>query len=124
MKNFLYGVSDAPQTIYKIENTELTEFPLSVIKIIGLRLPVCGGFYFRSLPYSINKAGIKMFNKKGWPVIMYIHPWEIDVEKPSIPMALKWKIIHEYNIDKMEDKVKQLIKDFSFTTVSSVLYGS
>lgn len=122
-KNFLYGMPDAPSTPYKIDKTDMLEFPLSVLKIANLRLPVCGGFYLRTLPYPVTKFGINRFNNKGRPAIIYMHPWEVDPGKPSIPMSLKWKLIHEFNIAAMENKFRRLLKDFSFTTISEVLFG-
>ena len=122
-KNFLYGMPDAPSAPYKIDKTNMLEFPLSVLKIANFRLPVCGGFYFRSLPYSVTKYGINHFNNKGRPAIIYMHPWEIDTGKPRIPMSLKWKLVHEFNISGMEAKFRRLVKDFSFTTISEVLFG-
>ena len=124
VKNFLYGIPDAPHTIYAIGTNGLVEFPLSVVKVAGFKLPICGGFYLRSLPYIVTKYGIKHFNQKGYPVVIYMHPWEIDIEKPKVSMRLKWKIIHEYNIGKMQKKFESLIKDFSFTTISEVLNGA
>ena len=122
-KNFLYGMPDAPSTPYKIEKTGMLEFPLSVLKIANFRLPVCGGFYLRSMPYVITRCGIKHFNNKGQPAVIYMHPWEIDTGKPRIPMSLKWKLVHEFNISAMENKFRRLLKDFSFTTISEVLFG-
>lgn len=122
-KNFLYGIPDAPQRIYKLGKTDIVEFPLSVLNVMGFKLPICGGFYLRSLPYFVTRYGIQLFNKKGWPVIIYIHPWELDVEKPKLPMGLKWRIIHEYNLNTMEKKFTRLVQDFNFTTVEEVLFG-
>jgi len=123
MKNFLYGIPDADGNIYKISGTNMTEFPLSVLKISGFRFPVCGGFYLRSLPYWISACGIRSFNRKGHPAVVYMHPWELDRAKPKIPMGLKWKFIHEYNIATMENKLKLLVKDFYFTSIEEVLFG-
>lgn len=125
VKNFLYGIPEAPQTIYRAGTAgKIIEFPLSVVKIKKLRLPVCGGFYLRCLPYALCSWGIKHFNKEGWPAVVYLHPWEMDIEKPRLQMGLKWRIIHECNINKMQEKFERLIKDFSFTTISGVLNGS
>lgn len=124
INNFLYGIPDAPRTIYKIKNTNIVEFPLSVVKVMGVNFPVCGGFYLRTMPYLLTKWGILHYNRKAWPAMIYIHPWELDVGKPRIPMTLKWKIIYEYNIDKMKRKFEQLLKDFTFTTISEVLFCS
>lgn len=122
-KNFLYGIPDADDKIHKIVNTNIVEFPLSVLKINGFKFPVCGGFYLRSLPYLISTCGLRYFNRGGHPAVVYMHPWELDARKPKIPMGLKWKIIHEYNISGMEDKFKRLIRDFCFTSIEEVLFG-
>lgn len=124
-KNFLYGIPDAPRSIYKIGGSGLIEFPLSVIKKCNLTIPVCGGFYMRMLPYAFIRRGILSFNRSTGPAVVYLHPWELDVEKPRIkvPMSLKWKIIYEGNIKTMQKKIEQLMQDFHFTTISEVLYG-
>jgi len=123
VKNFLYGIPGADDKIHKIVNTNMTEFPLSVLKINGFKFPVCGGFYLRSLPYLISACGIRSFNRGGHPAVIYMHPWELDTQKPKIPMGLKWKIVHEYNIAGMENKFKRLIRDFCFTSIEEVLFG-
>jgi polysaccharide deacetylase family protein (PEP-CTERM system associated) len=124
-KNFLYGIPDAPQTIYKAGEDGLIEFPLSVIKRSGITVPVCGGFYMRMLPYALIKWGISSFNRTRGPAVIYLHPWELDLEKPkiNIPMPLKWKIIYGCNIKTMKKKIEQLMREFRFTTISEVLYG-
>jgi len=124
-KNFLYGISDAPQTIYKVADGSLIEFPLSVIKKCRITIPICGGFYLRMLPYLLIKWGISSFNDSLGPTVVYLHPWELDVEKPkiNIPMSFKWKIIYECNIKTMKKKIERLLDDFQFTTISKVLFG-
>lgn len=123
VKNFLYGIPDAPHTVYRPVQGGLIEFPLSVIRRLGMNIPVCGGFYMRAMPYNFIKYGISSFNRAGGPAVIYLHPWELDEEKPKIPLPLKWKIIHEYNIAAMKKKFQRLLDDFQFTTISEVLFG-
>jgi len=123
VKNFLYGIPDAPRKIYKIEGNGLIEFPLSVVGSSGMVMPVCGGFYMRAMPYNMIKWGLSYFNKKHGPAIVYLHPWELDIDKPKIKMKLKWKIIHEYNIGSMGNKLERLVKDFQFTSIKEVLFN-
>lgn len=123
-KNFLYGIPDAPQAIYRIKENGLIEFPLSVVKVLGANLPISGGFYLRTLPYSLMKLGLLSYNHKGYPAIIYIHPWELDVDKPKIPIRLprKWRFIYEHNTgNKFKNKFELLMKDFKFTSISEVL---
>lgn len=123
IKNFLYGIPDAPHTMYKTGRGGLIEFPLTVIKRSGVTIPVCGGFYMRAMPYGLLKWGLASFNRSKGPGIIYLHPWELDCNKPKLPMALKWKIIHEYNINTMKRKLERLLEDFRFTTVGEVIRG-
>lgn len=122
-KNFLYGIPDSPQTVYKLNHSDLIEFPLSVIKRFGLTFPICGGFYMRATPYRLTKWGILSFNHYKGPAIVYLHPWELDEDKPRLRLPLKWKIIYEYNVISMRNKVEQLFNDFQFATISEVVFG-
>lgn len=122
-KNFLYGIPDAPLRPYRVNKSDLIEFPLSVVKILGVTVPVSGGFYMRLLPYWVTKLGLRFYRHKEWPAVIYLHPWELDVDKPKIPVKLpfKWKMIYEYNIEKMKTKFELLLKDFEFTTIEETL---
>lgn len=59
---------------------DLTEVPMSVVKLPGRKIPVCGGGYLRLFPEWItNKAFESIIQKR--PAIVYIHPYELDTEK-------------------------------------------
>lgn len=124
----LYGVPDAPLFPYRIssknicEDSEegLYEFPLSVRKLPYKNIPIAGGFYLRLFPYWFIKNSIKKINEKGKPAVIYFHPWEIDVEQPKFP---EFKRYHYYNLSAMEPKIKQLLKDFKFTSIREWLHG-
>jgi len=122
-RNFMYGIPDAPQTIYSIKGNGLMEFPLSVVKKNGMTLPICGGFYMRALPYKVIKWGISYFNRTKGPAVVYLHPWELDIAKPKIKVELKWKIIYEYNIHTMKKKLERLLNDFQFTTMKEAIFN-
>jgi polysaccharide deacetylase family protein (PEP-CTERM system associated) len=117
--NFLYGIPDAPRFIYKAGG--IAEFPLSVARAGRFNFPACGGFYLRALPYWLSRYGIRSFNRQGEPAVVYLHPWEIDADKPRIAMKPKWKLIHEYNINTARGKLSRLLCHFSFGPLSEVL---
>src|SRR5262245_44308447 len=56
-----YGIPDAPRRPFLIEGEagRLIEVPASTVRFGPLNLPVAGGGYFRILPYSWTKWGIK-----------------------------------------------------------------
>lgn len=128
VKTPLYGMPDAPLYPYQISTEHICggssegiyELPLSVLHLPLKNIPIAGGFYMRFFPYELIKYSIKSINKNGRSAIIYLHPWEIDVEQPKIP-ELKW--FHYYNIHKTETRFKQLLKDFEFTSIKRWLYN-
>src|SRR5690606_33370218 len=62
IKHDLYGIPDAPQTPTRMtapNGGKIIEFPMSTVNMFGVRLPVSGGGYFRLLPYSLLRAGLR-----------------------------------------------------------------
>ncbi len=120
-----YGIPDAPVHPFRLQTPaghSLAEFPLSTVRIFGYRLPMAGGGYFRLYPYSLTKAGLKWINASGdKPFIFYLHPWEIDQDQPRISASWLSRFRHYNNLDKCESRLRQLMKDFQFTTAWDVL---
>ena len=127
VKTPLYGVPGAPLSPYHIRSEnikidhpdeEFLEIPLSVYQVpfIKKRIPVGGGIYLRVLPYPITGYSIGRINRSHRSAVCYLHPWELDSEKPR-HKDLKW--YHYYGIDHTEKKFRQLFKKFNFTSTRS-----
>jgi polysaccharide deacetylase family protein (PEP-CTERM system associated) len=99
----------------------IIEFPLSCFRFAGIRVPCCGGGYFRLLPYSIIRFGIRRCNKEGRPAIFYLHPWELDPAQPRVKLPAIRAFRHYLNLEKTERRLERLLNDFSWTTVRDVL---
>src|SRR5262249_10315787 len=82
IRHDLYGIPDAPlapATITTPKGATMVEFPMSTAPMLGARIPVSGGGYFRLLPYWLTRAGLrKLNNQLQRPFIFYLHPWEVD----------------------------------------------
>lgn len=115
-----YGMTCDQLGPHKISE-QLWEFPLSVVKVLGKRIPVCGGAYFRIFPYFLISSGIKKINREGRPVVFYLHPWELDPNQPKVKLPLFKRFRHYCNLDKTEERLKMLLGEFEFTTISEVL---
>jgi polysaccharide deacetylase family protein (PEP-CTERM system associated) len=122
-----YGIPGASQYPYLLQTPAgqpLAEFPLSTVEIFGFRLPMAGGGYFRFYPYLLTKAGLKWINTRGnQPFVFYLHPWEIDQDQPRISASWLSQFRHYNNLEKCESRLRQLMKDFQFTTAWDVLDG-
>ncbi len=128
-KNHLYGVPHASLFPYHISSSNIAiddpgedflEIPLSVYEIPGtsMKIPVAGGFYLRFLPYSFIKYALRKINRQNQVAVCYIHPWELDPQQPRIS-SLRW--YHYWCLSSTERKLRKLLKDFKFDSVSRVM---
>ena len=128
VKTPLYGVPDASTSIYKptkespkIDNPngKLIEIPLATHKFpVYGNVPIAGGFHLRFLPYFYIKYGIKSNQKRNQPVMIYIHPKDIDPEMPKID---QYGWYYYYNLKNAQKKFECLLKDFRFSSVKEIL---
>jgi polysaccharide deacetylase family protein (PEP-CTERM system associated) len=122
-----YGVPDAPRHCYPIRRASGTiwELPGSTVRHFGKNLPIGGGGYFRLLPYGWTRRGIRHVNTvEGKPVIFYLHPWEIDSEQPRLEASALSRFRHYRNLAATEPRLRQLLAEFRFGPISSILSGS
>jgi len=118
-----YGIPSAERFPFIIRKNgmELIEFPMSTFLLFGKKFPVCGGGYTRLLPYAFTKRNIQVVNKGNKPVVFYFHPWEIDYEQPRVDIGSLGKFRHYHNLDKNEEKISRLLKDFSFKPFREII---
>ena len=120
-----YGIPDAPKYPYRLKTPngqQLVEFPLSTASLLGYRVPMAGGGYFRLYPYALTRAGLRQINhRENKPFIFYLHPWEIDTEQPRVDAGWVSRFRHYNNLDKCESRLRRLMTEFQFTTVRNVL---
>jgi polysaccharide deacetylase family protein (PEP-CTERM system associated) len=116
------GSNVAPHVREPKPGYRLAEFPLTTKGVLGYRLPVAGGGYFRLFPYWLTRTAFRrIIGKEGRPIIFYMHPWEIDPEQPRISAGRLSRFRHYQNLEKCEARLQQLLKDFQFGTVAKVL---
>jgi polysaccharide deacetylase family protein (PEP-CTERM system associated) len=99
----------------------LWEIPPSTIQIAGIRAPVAGGGYFRLFPYPMLRQLLKKVQADGQPLIMYLHPWEIDPDQPRLKGPLFSRFRHYLNLDKTEGRLKNLLRDFRFAPIKEAI---
>jgi len=118
------GAARAPGFVQAPSGGRIAEFPMSTARFGTFRVPVSGGGYFRLLPYWLTHRGLRSINEReGMPFTFYLHPWEIDVEQPRVKVGLLSRFRHYTNLHKCEGRLRQLLADFRFSTMSKVLKG-
>ena len=122
VKNWRYGLPDfdpVPGPVTTQSGT-IFEFPLSVVDYPGRRLPATGGAYFRIYPYGLTRRHIRELEKRGMPVVFYIHPWELDPDHPRVAFHWKPRLTHYWNLRSTRAKLGRLLDDFSFGTLKGI----
>jgi polysaccharide deacetylase family protein (PEP-CTERM system associated) len=118
-----YGIAGAPCRPYPIARPagELWEFPMPVLRRLGYPLPVGGGGYLRLYPYAVTRYGLRAINREGRPFVAYLHPWEVDPEQPRLKPGRLRAFRHYVNLHRTRRRLRKLLRDFRFGTVSEVL---
>lgn len=125
IKHDLYGIPNAPRFPYKPDKTGLVEIPISTYKFLNYRVPCGGGGYFRLFPFLLSKYMINGVNsREKRPCVFYFHPWELDPEQPRVNgLDIKTRFRHYKNLDRMQSKLKTLLKTFSWGRMDYI-FGS
>lgn len=120
-----YGIPDAeraPNRMSTPNGKSIVEWPLATATILGCRLPVAGGGYFRLLPYWLSRWGLASINQReGRPFIFYLHPWEIDPAQPRVQTSWLSRFRHYTNLEKCEERLRRLLGEFDFGTARDCL---
>jgi polysaccharide deacetylase family protein (PEP-CTERM system associated) len=121
VKNYRYGIADAPRWPHLVEGLPLHEFPLTTMRVLGTNIPLAGGAYFRIYPYWFTRFALRVSGRRGQPLVFYLHPWEIDSDHPRIPLPRRIAATHYFNLRATQGRLRRLIRDFSFAPMKEVL---
>jgi polysaccharide deacetylase family protein (PEP-CTERM system associated) len=119
-----YGIPDAeskPHVLTTPGGGRLVEFPISVLRYGGIKIPVAGGGYFRLFPYPFTRWALRKLNQNG-EFVFYIHPWEVDPGQPRVGSASALSRFRHYlNLDRCAQRLARLLEDFEFDTMYAAL---
>jgi polysaccharide deacetylase family protein (PEP-CTERM system associated) len=115
------GASTRPGRLTTPNGSTIVEFPLSTKPLLGLRVPVSGGGYFRLMPYWFTRWALHSLNADQQSFAFYLHPWEIDPGQPRVRASWLSRFRHYNNLDVCERRLRNLLRDFRFTTMHNVL---
>lgn len=118
-----YGFPRAERFPHVIErfNGKIMEFPPSTYVIMGQKFPVAGGGYLRLYPMPLTRSAIRSINKRDHqPVILYIHPWEIDTDQPRLQGRLRSRMRHYVNLHTTMPKIRAFLGEFTFKPLAAL----
>jgi polysaccharide deacetylase family protein (PEP-CTERM system associated) len=99
----------------------LWEFPVSTVRVGNRNFPVAGGGYLRLLPLWLTRRAIARINAEGQPAVVYLHPWEIDADEPSVPGVERLaRFRHRVNVHRTESRLRVLLRERPFAAMRDV----
>ena len=118
-----YGMPGARAHRHRLHTPmgSIWEVPPATVQIARARFPVAGGGYFRFFPYPVLRTLLKRAASEAEPLVMYLHPWELDPTQPRMQGALVSRFRHYLNLDKTERRLRQLLVDFKFGPIRDVI---
>jgi polysaccharide deacetylase family protein (PEP-CTERM system associated) len=125
IKHDIYGMPHGPREIHRMhlkDDHVLYEIPASTYQLMGRNIPIGGGGFLRHSPYWYSSRIIRQLNAQGQPVIVYMHPWEIDPHPPRIGGLNGLQRYRMYGSTGIfYHKLDRLLSEFSFCGTADYL---
>lgn len=99
---------------------KIYEFPITVVKVLGMNVSMFGGGYLRFFPLKVI-ARMKDKVLARYPLTIYIHPREIDTEHPHIEMNPLRKFKTYVNLTSVPAKLDMLLDSAKFIRMGDYL---
>jgi len=121
----IIGSPKAPTTPYTIKTGygAIKEIPPLVMSTFMGNIPIGGGWGLRMINYADIKNTIRRYNRHNQPVLIYIHPWEIDEDLPRLKIPLAKRFACYGRVNNTWSRFLRLIRDFEFTNIQTFLSG-
>ena len=124
VRHDIYGIPGFHRFAVRVRRGagEIVEVPLSTVRLLGHNFPVAGGGYFRILPYWITRLSVRRLNRRDLaPAIVYLHPWELDIDQPRLPGGAVARFRQYTNLRHVESRLRRLLSEFSFAPIRDVI---
>ena len=118
IKHDIYGMPEAPRELFQMtfpDGRSLFELPATTYRVLGRNLPIGGGGYLRHAPLWYTRRVMRRLNRQGRPVVVYLHPWEIDPNPPRLPGLTSLQRFRTQGSTRlMAYKLDRLLQEFRF----------
>jgi polysaccharide deacetylase family protein (PEP-CTERM system associated) len=116
-----YEKFDKEPVLIKVGEREILEFPQTIVDFHFFRLSCFGGGYFRLFPLTFIMKMSGLIQSHSRPLILYIHPRDMDTDQPQLSFPPLRHLRHYMNISKTEQKLDEIAGKFSFKSFESVI---
>ena len=122
-----YGIDGWPPYEHYLRTpagAELIEVPVATLRLMGRRVPIGGGGYFRLLPLSLIRLGLRRLERRGIPAVLYFHPHEFDPQAfAELDVAVPWRTRLHQGLGRpgFTEKIRSLLDEFPFGPICDLL---
>jgi polysaccharide deacetylase family protein (PEP-CTERM system associated) len=100
---------------------DVFEFPPLVERRWGQNFPLGGGWGLRMTDPRRVLATIEDRNRKGTPVALFVHPWELDPNPPRIRLPWPKRFVHYFRLAGFGSRLDLVLAGSQFAPMSEVL---
>ena len=127
-----YGIPTFPQGLARITLGErsIVEVTPCTTKLLGHKIPVSGGRFFRFAPYRFLQRVVLDVKQQGRPFLVYLHPYEIGLEPlrctgfshdagrlNTLVTEWKWNVARK----NIRTNLVRLLRHFRFAPIGQVV---
>lgn len=95
-------------------NGPLLEVPPLVCRWFGQHVPLGGGWGLRmSRPVAVARE-IEARNRRGEPVTLFVHPWELDPHPPRVTLPWRLRFSHYFRLSGFAERLNDILTCASF----------
>jgi polysaccharide deacetylase family protein (PEP-CTERM system associated) len=97
------------------------EIPVSAVSVFGIPVPFARGGFFRHLPASIFLWQGDRVNRTAWPLVLHIHPRDLDPDGPRIGCCSFKQYRYYGGRRQTTRKLTRLLERRTFTSIERYL---
>ncbi len=109
----------APHVV-KTQSGDLFEIPSSAVEVLHRRFSMFGGGYLRLASKRMIEWGVRRLEAAGRPLIVYLHPRDIDPQQPRLPLSFRRRFKCYVNLRGTFAKIEWLCEKYRFGTISDL----
>lgn len=113
-----YGQPGSPRLPFRLAGERpFVEVPMTTVRLAGVNIPFSGGGYLRLLPLPVYRLLRGAARRQGVPVIVYLHPWELDAWRPAVALDPVTRLRSQGGQLTVPAKLEALLAEGEFQTM-------
>ena len=111
----LYGAPGAALAVHRVGR--VLRIPVTILALGPIRVPFASGAFFRLAPLPLIRFGLARAARKGLPVMLVLHPRELDPNHPRLPLRGWEGQVHYARLGTTVPKLKSLLRRWRWCSI-------